>query len=173
MDAVSACNQVKEKFGSAILKELEYCHQKTLEVSIDYLKEILSYLKQSGYEVLMDLTGTDYIEPEKRTRVIYFLYNPSNYENVSIAIFAERFATIPTITDLWEGANWYERELYDFFGIRFAGHPNLMRILMPDDWDGYPLLKDYPLTEESVQFKHGVCPKVPSEIIPHFKGTNV
>jgi len=70
---------------------------------------------------------------------------------------------------LWEGADWYERELYDLFGLYFDGHPDLKRILMPDDWKGHPLRRDYALTEEPVEFKHGVKPKVPSEVIPYVK----
>lgn len=62
------------------------------------------------------------------------------------------------------------KEIYDFFGLQFEGHPGLTRILMPDDWQGHPLLRDYALTEESVQFKHDVLPKVPSHIITHSKG---
>ena len=76
---------------------------------------------------------------------------------------------IQTVTDLWAGADWYERELYDLFGIHFHGHPDLTRILMPDDWHGHPLRKDYALTEEPVEFKHGVKPKLPSQIIPNVK----
>jgi NADH-quinone oxidoreductase subunit C len=72
---------------------------------------------------------------------------------------------IASATPLWAGANWLEREVYDMFGIRFEGHPNLTRILMPDDWEGYPLRKDFPLTEEPVEFVDHV-PRTPSRIIP-------
>ena len=117
----------------------------------------------------MDLTGVDYLEPVPRTKVVYWLHNPSNNNRLRIVIWVERNETIPSVCDIWAGANWYERELYDLFGVRFAGHPNYKRILMPDDWKGHPLRKDYPLTEEIVEFKHGVKPKIPSEIIPYVK----
>lgn len=138
------------------------------EVKKENLIEVLSYLKllpDPGFKVLMDLTGVDYLDPEPHTKVIYFLHNPANYERVQIFTFVKRGEALPTVTELFPGANWYERELFDLFGIVFDGHPHLTRILMPDDWEGHPLLRDYPLTEEPVTFKHGVKPKIPSEIL--------
>jgi NADH-quinone oxidoreductase subunit C len=161
---------LKTKMNGAIVSETVFLEQTSLEVHKKDLIEILTTLKQvpePGYEVLMDLTGVDYLFPTKRTKVIYFLHNPVNYERLRIYVFVEREETLPTVVHLWEGANWYERELFDLFGVKFEGHPDLTRILMPDDWIGHPLRRDYALTEESVQFKHGVKPKVPSQIIPH------
>lgn len=143
------------------------CHdQTTIILEKEGLVATLTFLKQAGFEVLMDLTGVDYLTPTKRTKVVYWLHNPSNYDRIRVALFAARNEAIPSVTSLWEGANWYERELFDLFGVRFEGHPDLSRILMPDDWVGHPLRKDYALTEEPVEFKHGVKPKVPSQIIP-------
>lgn len=141
----------------------------TLEVTKEHLVDVLSFLKYPphGFEVLMDLTGVDYLSPEPQTKVLYWLHNPTNYERIRIVVFAKRHEALPTVTSLWEGANWYERELFDMFGIAFTGHPELKRILMPDDWKGHPMRRDYALTEEAVEFKHGVKPKVPSEIIPY------
>lgn len=172
MKVKEAIQRLKEIFLTAILQETDFLNQSTLEVDAGRLKEILSFLKQApepGYEVLMDLTGVDYLHPHPRTQVIYWLHNPTNLERLRLTVFVSRDASLPTVTDLWEGADWYECELFDFFGVRFDGHPHLTRLLMPDDWVGHPLRRDYPLTEEPVQFKHQVKPKVPSEIISYDK----
>ncbi len=81
------------------------------------------------------------------------------------APLAGQAPSIASATVLWPAADWLEREVFDLFGIQFEGHPNLIRILLPDDWEGYPLRKDFPLTEEPVQFIDHV-PREPSEIIP-------
>lgn len=124
-------------------------------------------LKEKGFEVLMDLSAIDYLIPEAHTIVFYLLHHPQTYIRTRVKVSVKREEWLPTVTHLWKGANWYECELFDLFGIRFDDHPNLTRLLMPNDWKGHPLLKDYPLTEEPVAFKHNVKPKIPSEIIPH------
>jgi NADH-quinone oxidoreductase subunit C len=170
--AAQTVQHLKAKLGDAILKETECCGAWTLEIDKAHLIEVLSLLKQTpqpGYEVLMDLTGVDYLEPIKGTRVIYWLHHPINLERLRIAVFVKRNETLPSVVSLWEGADWFECEVYDLFGVGFEGHRDLKRILMPDDWMGHPLRKDYALTEESVEFKHGVKPKVPSEIIPYVR----
>lgn len=168
MKTAEAVQKLYAEMGHAIVYETDFLGEITLEVRKENLIKVLSFLKQTpepGYEVLMDLTGVDYLHPVKRTKVVYWLHNPTTYERLRITVFAERDETLPSVTDLWDGANWYERELYDLFGVRFEGHPDLTRILMPDEWEGHPLRRDYALTEEAVEFKHGVKPKVPSEII--------
>lgn len=182
MNALTACQEAKSKFGNAILEEISCCGQKSLKVTQEGLKPLLSFLKQNqgpGFEVLIDLTATDYLALEStagrsgpHTDILYFLYNPQNLERLCVILSADRLSKVPSVIDLWEGANWYEREVFDLFGITFTGHPALTRILMPDEWVGHPLLRDYALTEESVEFKHGVKPKIPSEIITKFKGKN-
>ena len=162
---------IKLKFPEGSIKEEEFLGETTLTIEKENLKTLLAELKTptgAGFEVLMDLSCVDYIVPAKKTKVVYWLHNPTNYERIRVVLFAARDETIPSVTSLWAGANWYEREIWDLFGLKFEGHPDLKRILMPDDWHGHPLRKDYALTEESVEFKHGVKPKVPSEIIPHF-----
>lgn len=168
MKTAEAVQQLKNKFKDVVLNEVDFLGEITLEIGKEQLVEVLRFFKQTpepGYEVLMDLTGVDYLGPVERTKVVYWLHNPTNFERMRVIVYAKRGEALPSITSLWEGADWYERELFDLFGVNFDGHPNLTRILMPDDWQGHPLRRDYPLTEEPVQFKHGVKPKLPSEII--------
>ena len=172
MTTAEAIQRVKEKHGDAILSEKELLGESTIAITKERLKDVLALLKQTGFEVLMDLTGVDYLTPTFHTKVVYWLHNPSTYNRLRICVDVKRDGVIPTVTDLWEGADWYERELFDLFGVRFDGHPHLKRILMPDDWSGHPLRRDYALTEEPVEFKHGVKPKVPSEIIPYVKNNH-
>lgn len=151
------------------VKETDSYNEITWEVGKEKLKDLLQFLKTAGYAVLIDLTGVDYLEPTKRTKVVYLLHHPENLTRLRVVVFVERNESLSSVTDIWKGANWYERELFDLFGVHFEGHPDLKRILMPDDWKGHPLRRDYALTEESVEFKHGVKPKVPSQIIPYVK----
>lgn len=172
MKTTEISQQIKSKLGDIIVSEVNAFDETTLELSKEHLKSVLSLLKQVpefGFEVLMDLTGVDYLIPTKRTKVVYWLHNPTTFERIRVIVYAARGEAIPSVVGIWEGANWFERELFDLFGVHFDGHPDLTRILMPDDWEGHPLRRDYALTEESVEFKHGVRPKVPSEIIPYVK----
>lgn len=167
METIKAVQMLREKLKDALIEEIYFLGETTLQVRKEHLHEVLSFWKdtiQPGYEVLMDLTGIDYLNPA-RTEIMYWLHNPTTLARVRIVTLVKRDEALPSVVKLWAGADWYERELFDLFGIKIEGHPDLTRILMPDDWNGHPLRKDYALTEESVQFKHGVTPKVPSEII--------
>lgn len=175
MKTSEAVQQLRAKLGDVIIEEVHFKDETTLTVREENLREVLTFLKQApepGYEVLMDYTAVDYVIPVKRTQIIYWLHNPANLNRIRVALFVAREEAIPSIRDIWQGAEWYERELYDMFGIRFEGFPDITRILMPDDWVGHPMRRDYPLTEEPVEFKHGVKPKVPSRIIPYVKDKN-
>lgn len=174
MTTAEILDNFKKQWEHAIIDHRIFCGETTVEIKKEYIKEVLQFLKHpsgGGYEVLMDLTGVDYLQPVCQTKVVYWLHNPTSFNRIRITVFVPRNGVLPSVVDLWAGANWYEREIYDMLGVRFEGHPDLKRILMPDDWEGHPWRKDYPLTEEPVEFKHGVEPKVPSEIIPISKTT--
>ena len=119
----------------------------------DRLVEVLSALKQqAGFTLLAELGATDYLgypgrDPSRpRFEVHYVLRNLDTGARLVVkAGVAEADPTLPTVVPLWLGADWMEREVFDMYGIRFAGHPDLRRILMPDEFTAYPLRKDYPL----------------------------
>ncbi len=138
----------------------------TLVIPPQRLLDVLARSREAGFAVLTDLTAIDRLPAEPRFEVIYLL---TNYTTPARVRFKVRVGVddpvLPSATPVHPGANWLEREVFDMFGIRFSGHSDLKRILMPDDWEGHPLRKDFPLVEEPVHFI-GHTPKMPSEIIP-------
>ena len=148
--------QLSGKFGDALLENAET--QNCVVVVVDKEKSyaLLEYLKtELAYSFLTDVTAVDNSNLESelikydyaRFMVVYHLYTFEGETprlRVKVPV-NEKDLKIRTVTDLWKGANWLERETYDMFGIDFEGHPDLRRILMPDDFEGHPLRKDYPL----------------------------
>lgn len=129
--------------------------EESLLVPSQKLYDVIKFLKEDNdysYTMLVDITAVDYKgirESENRFEVVYHLYSLRYREYLRVkTIISEKNPCVPSITSLWTGANWLEREVYDMFGIEFEGHPNLKRILLWDDFQGYPLRKDYPLREE-------------------------
>jgi NADH-quinone oxidoreductase subunit C len=122
------------------------------DVPILYVKKesvipLLQFLKADpscAYEFLSDITATDE-EVEPRFEVVYNLYAPSKRTRIRVKTRVRDGESCPTATSLWPAANWAEREIWDMFGVKFAGHPDLRRILMDERWQGHPLRKDYPL----------------------------
>jgi len=106
----------------------------------------LTELKREGFTLLLDVGAVDYPERTPRFDVVYHLLNLVKTQRVRLlcGVAADR-TQLPTATGLWKSANWAEREIFDLFGITFEGHPDMRRIQMPNDWEGHPLRKDYPL----------------------------
>ena len=123
----------------------------TLETTRESIIEVLSFLKNSPvlqFIYLTDITGIHYPEQEKPIGVIYHLHSLVNNVRIRLKVFlADGDVHIPTATTLWEGANWMERETYDFFGILFDGHPDLRRILNVDDMTAFPMRREFPLED--------------------------
>ncbi len=121
---------------------------------------ILSALKaDAGYELLSDLFAIDTsgLGVEHAFEIVYSLFRLADARRLVVkAVISDSGQAVPTACTVWPAANWPEREIYDMFGIGFEGHPDLRRILMPDDWIGHPLRKDFPLGGEEVEFSHNV-----------------
>jgi len=106
----------------------------------------LAELKREGFTLLLDVGAVDYPQRTPRFDIVYHLLNLRKTKRVRLLCGVTGTAPkLPTATDLWKSADWAEREIYDLFGISFEGHPDLRRIQMPNDWEGHPLRKDYPL----------------------------
>ena len=124
----------------------------TLEVDSAQIVGVCTYLKQSQLFVrLSTVTGVDWYPQEPRFEVVYHLHSPERNERLRLKCrLAGANPEIDSVTAVWRGAGWYERETFDLFGIRFRNHPDLRRIMLPEDWEGYPLRKDYPVTGNRV-----------------------
>jgi NADH-quinone oxidoreductase subunit C len=132
---------------------------KTINAARETFKAFLFECKAAGLKMLADLTGVDYLEfttfmPE-RFAVIYNLLEPVTGERLLVRVFVPDGEKLPSVTDLWGTADWHERETFDLFGLEFEGHPDLRKILTPEDLDGHPLRKDFPLGETPTLFREG------------------
>lgn len=120
-----------------------------VKVRPDALRDVARFLKEQGYAMLLDVGGVDYLgrrPAEERFEVVYHLLDIQRLRRIRLrVVLPQDDPALPSLSDLWPSASWAEREAFDLFGIRFTGHPKLKRILMPDDWEGHPLRKDYPL----------------------------
>jgi NADH-quinone oxidoreductase subunit C len=141
---------LQERFGPGSLTSSEFRGDFRILVPAASLFSVLEFLKhQCGFDMLMDITAVDYLHyPDARDRfgVIYCLLNTATGERLLVKTFLnEPDLAVPSAFPLWKGADWMEREVFDMYGIVFKGHPNLKRILMPEEFTAYPLRKDYPL----------------------------
>lgn len=139
------------KFGERISLPTEPFGLLTFGASAENIHEVLRFLKEDSelkFNYLTDITGIHFPEQELSIGVIYHLHSLQNNVRVRIKVFIDgNNPSIPTATTLWEGANWMERETYDFFGIIFEGHPNLVRILNVDEMTVFPMRREYPLED--------------------------
>jgi NADH-quinone oxidoreductase subunit C len=123
--------------------------EQTLTIAPGDIVEILTYLRDDPkcqFAVLIDICGVDYPEREKRFEVVYHLLSPRLNKRIRVNTSTDEATPIASVNDIFPAANWYEREAYDMYGIRFTGHPDLRRLLTDYGFQGYPLRKDFPLT---------------------------
>lgn len=141
---------MKQKFGPDAFSTSTFRDNQRVEVPAERWFAVLQYLKeQAGFDQLADATAADYLNypgAKDRFGVIYALLNVSTGERVYVKTYLnEPDLTLPSAYPLWHGALWMEREIYDMYGVVFDGHPDLRRILMPQEYTAFPLRKDYPL----------------------------
>ena len=145
--------RLRARFGEAIQEASTYLGQNFLVIDAAKNVEICSYLKQEEqFNMLADLTAVDYPQRPRRFELIYQLYSFPRNERLRVKTQVSENETVRSVTAVWHGANWLEREAYDMFGIRFEGHPNMRRILLPEDWEGHPLRKDYGIIQQDVKW---------------------
>lgn len=156
---------LKERLGEALESAQSFLEQTILTVSPSALYDAMSFLREEqDYDYLIDLTALDYQGDEKRWCLVYQLYSYSTGRLLRVKSRLSEGEVPASVTPIWNVADWLEREVYDMFGIEFSGHPDLRRILLPDDWHGYPLRKDYDikLQDQSWIQKHLKIRKVPN-----------
>lgn len=155
---------LKQQYGNDIISSRLFRDEKTITVKKENIVKILQLLRdntETNYNYLSDITCVDRLEimedGEDRFEIVYNIYSLATFNRFRIkARVSESDAAIDTVESVWPNANWCEREVYDMFGIVFNNHSDLRRILMPDDWIGHPLRKDFPIGGEEVEFTFNV-----------------
>jgi NADH-quinone oxidoreductase subunit C len=154
MEGGPVLDALRARFGAAVLETHTHRGDATAVVTREALLDVLAYCRDEpalAFAMLMDLTAVDYSrfpgrEDGPRFEVVYHLYSLTHNHRVRIKVpVTEDDPVVPTATGLWPIADWMEREVWDMFGVRFAGHPNLRRLLLYESFVGHPLRKDYPI----------------------------
>ena len=160
-ETIIAVDKLKEKFPNSILEVMTFRGEVTVTVSKGDIFEICKFLHSDPnlqFHLLTDLCGLDFFPQAPRFGVVYLLCSLKNNQRLRVKTRVGETESIPSVESIWKVANWYEREAYDLFGIRFENHPDLRRILLWDGYEGYPLRKDYPT--EGPDFDKPFVPEV-------------
>ncbi len=150
--------RMKAKFGDALREAWSDRKQAILVVARESLLEISRHCRDAEkFDFLADLTAVDWPRREKRFDLILNLYSFAKNERLRLKVHAGEGEPVSSVSSVWPVANWLERECFDMFGIRFEGHPSLTRILLPEEWQGHPLRKDYDiLTQDTAWVKENL-----------------
>ena len=144
---------LREAHDGAVLDTLFFRDRGTLIVDASLIREVLEFLRGRGYAFLASLHGVDYFPEEPRLGVHYEMLDMKEVDRVTVKLRVHTEApTVPSVTPDWPTADFQERETYDMFGVVFEGHPDLRRILMPEDYEGFPQRRDFPVGGEPVLF---------------------
>ncbi len=144
---------LQTELGEAFIESIEFRGQLWAVIEPSAALEAAEFLQGNGYDLLVALTAVDHWPDEPRFEVVYRFYSSdlNSIVGFNLRLGGEN-PSVPSIETVYPNANWHEREVFDMFGVDFAGHSDLRRILMPYDWEGHPLRRDYPLGYEEVQF---------------------
>lgn len=155
-DVKEIAEAVQKKFGTEILSVEVFRGETTIFINPESLESVCKFLRDDAatkFDLLAALTATDFWPDEPRFHLVYELISLKDNLILGLRVPVPGDSpTVSTLEKIYPNANWHEREVYDLFGITFEGHSDLRRILMPHDWEGHPLRKDYPLGYEEVQF---------------------
>ncbi len=142
----------KRQYGSGI-EPLTYLGQNYLVADQSLATELLQILrKEEQFDYCVDITAVHYPKREKQFDVVWILYSFARNERIRVKTMIAEGEAVASVVELWPTANWLEREVFDMFGIKFDGHPDLKRILLPDGWKGHPLRKDYGIIEQDKEW---------------------
>jgi len=142
-------NELKERFAGRVLETSTYLGQNFVVVKPDSVIPVLEYLKlEADFDYLVDITAVDWPKRPERFDIVYILYSFPRNERVRVKAYIPDGYKPETAVTVHLGANWLEREVFDMFGIEFAGHPDMRRILLPEEWRGNPLRKDYSIIQQ-------------------------
>ncbi len=143
-------DRLRAQFPSSIRGSEEFRNDLTITVRTVDLVPIAHFLKEDpalAFDMIIDICGVDRFRDEERFEVMYNLYSLSHKKYLRLKVLVnEADPSVPTLTGIWPGANWHERETFDMLGIKFSGHPDLRRLYMPEEFEYYPLRKDFPLS---------------------------
>jgi NADH-quinone oxidoreductase subunit C len=159
MDSRAAGEMVKVRFPAAVLALEEFRGEMTVTIGKDALREVMRFLKDdeaTRYDLIVDVAGVD-CGASPRFIVAYLLHSMRYNNRLRIKVGVAEGDSLDTVSDIWRGAEWLEREVYDMFGVRFANHPDLTRILLTQDFDGHPLRKEFPLEGHDFDKPLNVC----------------
>ena len=141
--------EIKERFGEGVTATSTYLGQNFIVTKPDSAIPVLEYLKlEADFDYLVDVTAVDWPKRAERFDLVYVVYSFTRNERVRIKTYISEGYKPETATGVHLTANWLEREVFDMFGIEFAGHPDMRRILLPEEWQGYPLRKDYGILQQ-------------------------
>ncbi len=143
-------DQYRQRFGEAVEPLVPFRGETSWRVAIEKLTDVMSALKEDGFDYLVDITTVDHFDSDPRFEAVYELFSYADKLHLRIKVLIPNeedveTPSIPTVCDIWPSANWHEREAFDMMGICFEGHPDLRRILMWEGYPFYPLRKDFPL----------------------------